>query len=507
MLKWPMPVLFLCSLALGLVLFFAFPNSPSGDFFPGAEGGYAALAFEEADGGTVLALERALGRPVLSEFSQWVLLDSLGGLEQVPLEAYEGRLEAFDPRRDAYAVKLRDFFRRGGKRWIFIALDRSLFGFLPVLNPEGFLTKKIDRALDAAGAAGSGRFSLILKPEARPPALRFLPFALAWPAALVLAGGLPRPGPAGGGRRARRRGPVPGRRLPPATGEEETRRALVLLAPPIFTLSLWGAAGCALLALYLYLAVLLTPPLREFWARAAGKFRPGPAPGPYRFNLRLSLALAPLFPLILLAGGLPPLPGLLGLAGLFALYFWYLGARTSRFVPLPILARRPGRPLPAAPFALASCLALLFGLRLPAGVPAPDSWPGRPTEQDYGDHLLYQSGFSQRPLRGRASSSFAGGAYFRYTVGEDGLVEGVLPGPPDLGAPDGGPGTEIPPFPLADLSDFLARWDSPRGLPWNSGGWPNLAPPLFSLALAALPLNREGKRRKIRVHDDKRIAA
>jgi hypothetical protein len=497
MLKWPSLVLFLGSLALGLVLFFAFPDSPSGDFFPGSGGGYAALAFEEVDEGTVLVLERALDRPVLSEFSQWVFLNSLGSLEQVPLEAYEGRLESFDPRRDAYAGKLRDFFRRDGKRWFFIVLDRSVFDFLPVLNPEGFLTRKINRALDAAGAAGEGRFSLILKREARPPSLRFLPFALAWPAALLLAGGSPLAG--------RSRRPRPGRSC--AGREGGARRALFLLAPPIFTLSLWGAGGCALLALYLYLAVLLTPPLREFWARADGggkKLRRTPSPGPYRFNLCLSLALAPLFPLFLWGCGLPLLPGLLGLAGFFTLYFWYVGTRTRGFVPLPIQSRRPGRPLLSVPFALASCLALLLSLQLP--VNAPDSWPLLITEKDYEDHVLYQAGFSRRPLHVNASS-FAGAGYFRYTVGKDGLVEGVLSGKPEFGTPDEDAEPEIPPFPLADLSDFLARWDSPREGLWNSGGWPSLIPPFFSLALTALPLNREGSRRKNKVHDDKRIAA
>ncbi|MDR2135078.1 MAG: hypothetical protein LBO76_00510 [Treponema sp.] len=510
--------MFLCSLSAAAALFV------SGSFSPGLPR-YAVLAFDEADGGTALALERALGRPALSEFSQWVFLNSFGSLERVPLEGYEGRLEPFDPRRDGYAAKLRDFFNRDGKRWFFIPLDRAMLGPFAALNPERSLAKRVARALEP------GRpFSLFLKREGRPPVFRALPWALpwglswalpwalpfaaAWPASLVLARAA---GP--GGRAFPRRGGAQG-----GSGSAAPRGPglLVLLAPALFAVSLWGAPGCALLALALYLGALLAPTLREFLVRAirGGKF----TAAPYRFNVAFCLALAPLAALVIWAGRIPPFPGLLACAALFALFLGGLGMQVCRaapgvlargahrqhgegpgsaaggpcrFVPLPILPPRRGRPLLPAPFALASCLAFL--LNPPPGFwggpQAPAPWPLLVSEQDYGDHARYQAGFSRRSLRGGAA--FADSPYFRYTVGEDGLVEGILPGPPEA-AP------EIPPFPLADLADFLAGWAVPAAPPWNSGGWIAIIPPFLALGLLALPA---GGGKGAAAYGGKRIAA
>jgi hypothetical protein len=498
----------LCSPLMALALFWALSGSLSREFFP--EGGYAALAFEavsadesaatdpSADGSTGAglesALERALGRPVLSEFSQWVFLNDFGGLEQVSLEDYEKRLESFDPRRDAYALKLWNFFNRDGKCWFFIPLDRAIFGPFPVLNPERVLQQRIGLALDGRS------FSLFLKREGRPPLFRFLPFALAWPLVLLLAGPL------------KRRWRAPGDLGLPL---------LCLLSPLLFVVSLWGAPGCALAALFLYLAVLLAPPLREFWVRLTrlGARRvAGWGQGPYRVNITLSLVLTPLAGLILWAGRVPPLAGMAALGGLCALCFLALGFQvrrspagspgdSCRFVPLPILAPRPGRPLVPVPFALASCLAFLLNPPAAlwpavwdlAGVREP--WPLLVSEGDYEDHVLFQTGFALRSLR--SSSAFAASSYFHYTVGEDGLVAGVLSDPPEP-EPGSAGGADIPPFPLADLSDFLAGWAVPVVLPWNSGGWAALIPPLLALGLCVVP-GPGGK--KPAVYDDKRIAA
>ncbi|MDR2177610.1 MAG: hypothetical protein LBP20_06150 [Treponema sp.] len=496
MLKFSTPALFLCSLFMALVLFFAVFGSLFRELYPR----YAVLTFEEADGETARALERALERPVVSEFSQWVFLNSFGSLERVSLENYEDRLEPFDPRRDGYAVKLRNFFTRDGKRWFFIPLDRSIFGPFPVLNPERALKKKIAGALDSRERS----FSLILRREGWPLVFRALPFAAAWPAALFLAGGALFPKRRGGSRRSGSQGP--GRRL------------LLLLAPPLFVVSLWGAPGCALLALFLYLAVLSAPPLREFWVRVIrggnGKPRRFAAPGPYRFNITLSLVLAPLAVLVVWAGRIPPLSGLLAFAGLFALYFWETGLQvwrltpgaspgpgdrdSCRFVPLPILPPCSGRSLLPASFALVSCLAFPLDLPVVWGGPAePEPWPLVVSERDYENHVRYQTGFSRRSLRSSGDTAFAALSYFRYTVGEDGLVTGILPGPPEAEP-------EIPPFPLADLNDYLAEWAVPVVPRWKSGEWIAVIPSLLALGLVVLP---GGGKKRMAVYDDKRIAA
>ena len=343
--------------------------------------------------------------------------------------------------------------------------------------------------------------------------LRVLPFVLAWPLVLFL-----NRRDAGSGKRG---------------SGGLSRRTLLLLSPPLFALSLRGASGCALAALFLYLAVLLAPPLRELWIRVLRGGRNEaprtPRPGPYRFNVLLSLALAPPLVIVLFLARIPPLPGLGGLVGLFALYVCCIGVQvrrragprafsgapggrdSCRFVPLPILSPRPGRsPIPV-PLAIASCLAFL--LDLPFGPPVPagfrggtaEPWPLLVLEQDYEDHVLFQTGFTRRSLRENGASAFAISSYFHYTMGEDGLVEGVFPGLSVAGYRlEAEAGPEIPPFPLADLSDFLAGWAVPSGPSWNSGGWTVIIPPFLALGLVFLPFGRGGG---LAVDDDKRIAA
>jgi hypothetical protein len=475
------PVLFLCSLAMGALLFFSLRGLP----LSGAGGleGYAALGLDAAipDREAAGALEAALGRPVVSASSQWVLLNSFGGLERVPLEDYGERLEPFDPRRDGYAEKLANFFVRDGRRWFFIPLDRKLFGLLPPLNPGEGLKKRISAALDSlppaaparAPGASSGSFSLLLKPRGRPWGRRILLFVLAWTAAFLLSQIRARPGQ---GRPDSRR-----RFFRAFPGGPEGRR-LLLLAPLMLPLSLWGPPGFAFIALFLLLGALLAEPLGEWWIRFPGKA--SLRRGPYRSRFLYSLPLILLLAFISWLGALPPLRVFLNFLGLSLIYCSSLGLDIHRkisppregqapygprrFVPLPILPPRfspprankktgrrellafpPGRKNrgnPALPFALASCLAAFLGGAAPSSL----EWPFLVQEEDYRAHILFQAGFAHRSLQPPAGDPADYPGYFRYTLGEDGLVAGALPLSPE--------GLEIPPFPLADLTDHLAAW-------------------------------------------------
>jgi hypothetical protein len=551
--------LFLCSFVTGGVLFFfslrLLPASGPGGF-----DGYAALALAESAPDREIAgiLEAALGRPVASESSQWVFLNSFEGLEQVSLEDYEGRLEAFDPRRDGYAKKLKDFFVRDGRRWFFIPLDRKLFGSPFVLNPAQQLEKRIGPALagvlnPGGGDLPSGSFSLLMKPPARPLGFRILLFALAWAAALVFPPGARRPeGPArrGRGRRLFFRSLFAG--IPPE------RRRLLLLAPLMFPLSLWGAPGFAFIALSLFLGAVLAEPLKECWIRLLGR-KSGRRTGFYRFRFLYGLPLVLFLAFIPWIGGMPPVLVFLNFLGFSLFFFFSLGLEIRRkfafspvrgpslygpcrFVPLPILPFRlqanpllsakgarprvegpansgPGAPVfpfPGKrkrtdalmlPFALASCLAALsaslggdFGF-YPRPSAAPD-WPSLVGEHDYLAHVLFQTGFARRSLQSGAPELEEPG-YFRYTLGEDGLVAGALPLSP------GDP--EIPPFPLAELTEFLAAWGSgePAGIRGLAFLWPavplaDLLSPLL-VFLVVFPARRGWK--KVPVYADKRIAA
>jgi hypothetical protein len=544
--RFSLPALFLCSLAAGGALFFfslrRLPASGGG----GLEG-YAALGLEEGvpDREAAAALEAALGRPVVSESSQWVFLNNFEGLERVPLEEYQARLEPLDPRRDGYAEKLMNFFVREGRRWFFIPLDGGLFGPLPVLNPGERLKKRIAAALDgvsASSAAASAPFSLLMKP--RPPGFRTVLFALAWAAAFLFSPASRGESPRGGGfRRARGlfRG-FPG-------GE---RRRLLFLGPLMLPLGLWGAPGFAFLALFLFLSSLLADPLKERWIRLLRRAG-GRRAGPRRSRFLSGLFLVPLAALIPWIGGMPPLWISLNFLGLSLIYCCSLGLEirrkfpparggaggkgafpygSCRFVPLPILPSRragaffppaggvrpaggmgalPGRAGPSPkgpaglvlPFAAASFLAVFLG-----GGPGPSpsaAWPSLVREEDYRAHALFQAGFAFRPLGSQGLEEPAAG-YFRYTLGEDGLAAGALPVSLEI--------PEIPPFPLADLSGCLAAWGSGepaafRGisrrpaLPLGDLLFPLLA---FLLVLPALAGGGRGWKRAPAYYD-KRMAA
>jgi hypothetical protein len=481
--------LFLCSLIIGGGLFFfSLRFLPASG--PGRLEGYAALGLEAGvpDREAAGALEAVLGRPVLSESSQWVLLNSFEGLERVPLEDYGGRLEPFDPRRDGYAEKLSNFFVREGRRWFFIPLDRKLFGPLPVLNPAEQLKKKIAAVLDTLPGPAAGvsplPFSLLMKSQGRSPGFRVLLFGLAWAAAFLFPRG-------SRGSREHREDRPRGNRRRFFSGFPEERRRLLLLAPLMLPLSLWGPPGFAFIALFLFLGSLLAEPLKEGWIRFLGG-KPGRGKGPYRSRLLYSLPLV--LPLVFVPwlGGIPPLWVSLNFLGLVLIYCSSLGIEIRRkfspaqggvspygpcrFTPLPILSPRfqgapflsakkarpglspreglaflPGRgeAVLVLPFALASCLAVFFGV----SAPSPE-WPSLVREEDYRAHALFQAGFTRRSLQFQKTGEPAAlePGYFRYTLGEDGLVAGALP----LSAED----PEIPPFPLADLSSYLAAWGS-----------------------------------------------
>jgi hypothetical protein len=497
--------LLLCSLGMGaLICLVSLPLLSSGEPALGNFQGYAAIALDDSvpDREAALSLEQSLGRPVIAESSQWVFLDSFGSLERLSLEEYENRLEPFDPRRDGYAEKLKNFFTRDGKRWFFIPLDREMVG--RAWNPARSLEKKIATALEGFGIpalteTGVRPFDLELKltQGSRPLGAYLLLFAAAFAAALFLAGS----------RQSHGQG----------------SRTLILLSGPLtLPLSLWGAPGFALLALLFLLGALLMEPARELWL-AAGK-RPGfgirKAPrvstlGPYRYRLMFGIPLALLLAGISWVGGVAVSCALLSVLSMGALYsaFWGIETRRRRFVPVPILpTRRQALPRPASmlPFALASCLALALSPLTPASS-VPGDWPFLVGEEDYRAHARFQSGFSHRSL-----FSQDGTGYLRYVVGEDGLVAGVEPAADDpvSGILSGEAG--IPPFPLADLSAFLAGEAVPAEAEPASPRVPaflsrELVSPLLALLLALPAFFTRGRGRggwkKSPAYDDKRIAA
>jgi hypothetical protein len=135
---------------------------------------------------------------------------------------------------------------------------------------------------------------------------------------------------------------------------------------------------------------------------------------------------------------------------------------------------------------------------------------------DYEAHVAFQRSFSLRPLgdAGRSQTrreSLPYSAYYRYSIGDDGLVtktgqesgEGI-----GLAGSDAMPYGEFPPFPLADLMGFLEGY-TPAASPIHTSG--NLVSILLILIPALPSLFRGGRRERKGgsplVFNDKRIAA
>jgi hypothetical protein len=158
------------------------------------------------------------------------------------------------------------------------------------------------------------------------------------------------------------------------------------------------------------------------------------------------------------------------------------------------------------PFALASCGGLLsslfFSRSLPPSAPALDGGY-LVSPEDYRAHVDFQASFSLRPLGGGPSPG-----YWRYYLGEDGLIRGREPWEAAAGE-EGEDGSA--PFPLEELMNFLIHY--------NQAGGEHSAPHitvkdwilivLLFMPLVPLIFRAEGvsKKRKRLPAWDKRIAA
>ncbi|MDR0998180.1 MAG: hypothetical protein LBL70_03855 [Treponema sp.] len=522
--KHPLPVLSLCSLVLGAALFtLAFVAPPSSSGSAPAEGYagplFAVLELDEmvSDRETAVALNRALnleaaGREVLSESSQWVLLNDFDKIVRVPLDQYGDRLETFDPRNDGFAGRLRSFFVRNGKRYFFIPLGDSspLFGgifrraaYRPMENKIRELVGDLPHVLSFPGEA-----SLRSSP-AHPSAVKrgvslYLACYLLAAAAFCF---LFRP-----------------------------RRLAFQLVLPLAGLSLLGSPGFAMGAILCLLAGLLLEPAREicFSLRPAGSFRRKEVLAgirrngliPYRSRWFLGLPLTGIYVLSAVLGRAGPLLGAGSFAVFIGVFFSYLTAEARGrgghipFVPVIILENRAGPEFPKGilPFACASLVLALFSLsslnfspppilaRLDETRPLPDTgssenWPPPISAAEYEAHVQFQTGFSLLPLGGE----FVEPEYFHYDIGQDGLITGVSAEPRGMEE-------DIPPFSLEGFMTFLEnqvymKVDAGRGSLSLAGFFPALCALVVCIPAFTGPVRRGGGKRKPSLYNDKRIAA
>ncbi|MDR1247770.1 MAG: hypothetical protein LBK63_00560 [Treponema sp.] len=410
-------------------------------------------------------------KTTIGESSQWVLLNGFRELEQVPLDGYWDRVEAFDPRNDGYAERLQSFFVFKGERRIFIGLKGS--------PPD--LAGRVKASL------GNIRYSLSVPSPRRSRLLPAILCILASALTLLFSGE-------------------------------------ILFA--LFFLPLWvplaglGSPGFALAAILAGLSrVLREPALEYFVARRYGTIRGRALPAAGVWILAgLFFAAAVLLAVF---GRLPPLTVSAALV-LFPLVlcfsFWTESCRGAqeghiRFKPVQItpLARQPiSGSLVMFPFALAAlALPLLSGLfsGVAAGKSSQDasrvrtSWKS-PLELNAGHyraHAAFQQAFPYTPFD-------AGGApYLRYSLAGDGLIDGSDPGEPVFAK-----SATIPPFPLDSLIDFLGNYVYTDDVPVLFYGG-ELVCPFIVLGLCVPLIFRDRRGRRMRgqlsLYMDKKIAA
>jgi hypothetical protein len=484
------------SLCAGFLSFFLFRPSAGGFSY----GGYGALSVDQAcpDRTVGAALVSAGIKTYFSESTQWAYLDDFGELVRVPLDEYSGRLEPFDPRNDGYAEKLRAFFVRDGTRRFFI----------PLAPLKRDVRKTLTGGLDAA--LGDIPYTLEFPVPNRPFSRYAVLFAV-FGAAVLFSLFLPGP-------------PFPFLALIP------------LCAPLVFL----GYAGMVLTGLLFAFSGSLVPPLGEFFLRfrregSFSRFRKSRGlPVSSCCSYFMPLLFAVFYGAVLLAGKIPVPSALLvflSCCGVTGAVLWAESGRGGhvRFRPAPI--KKPSvtistffryfkRNCPRAilPWVPAAGLALVLsflppepGMGLPAeGGPAPDAG-------DYEAHLVFQRSFSLRPLEDAGKSEaypeyLPYFDYYRYSIGDDGLVTENLGGAVQAGSASYRDSEEFfqefPPFPLEDLTAFLEGYAPPVNSVRTFGDFILI---LFIL-IPSLPFlirfgRKERKGGSSLVLNDKRIAA
>ena len=404
-------------------------------YMPAENGAYGTLvcAADVPDREIRERLEARGFTGIVSESGQWVLVDSFGSVERIPLDEYAARILSFDPRNDGYAEKLRSLFVR----------DEQRFTYIPrVAGVE----KRLAAALDDIpfsfyGAAGW------------PPVWFLAFFCLAAGTFFFIR---------------------------PLRVTLQPRAACLLpLLPALAPLALAGAAGCAMASLLAGCAAILAGPYLEWHLTLS--YRPPARAG--QMSPALCRVLPPIFLIfygaIAFFSGLHPLfilPvsaffGILmvlqlrdayreAVSGDTALWGLFFRRRDShRFFPVPIFNRRSfpftfsWAMLPFAVIALMlACAGMLVSAPEPAAAP---TFPPADTvtEADYYRHFWFQSTFSFRSLYAPEQDMGT------YELAPDGLLSESDMLPNDARGDVSG----APPFPLDDLLEYLSAPIRGRG--------------------------------------------
>ena len=500
----------------------------------GTGGAYAVLAVDENENDRNIREALTGIGSFISESSQEILLDDFGLLKNVPLDGYSVDVEAFDPRNDGYAEKVRAFFIQGGKRFFFLPMDGlSLGGF------SGSLAAKMEKEIAAILNGIPHTFSVLHQMSA--PLLPLVFFTAACGAAFCLS---------------------------------RSRRHFIYMLPALLAFG-WWASPFVPAGLLSGVWELLREPVGEIkaahhyrrrFAAARANYAGAGMKGmlellaPFRLNLLLVFLFVALYAAFSMDQGLFPIPAAAGLAAFFFFCFLSFKVTAKRisdrehiiFTPvlLPPFRAKTFNLFPfLLPFGLSALLALLFPFSFqrfaPSRAPYPLIGPQYlVSAEDYLRHVAFQQSFSYLSLNDGLymemmanpefdptldMEPFLRDEYLKYNMGEDGLIAGsgaYISGSyydfsnfddPGVMVRRAGIG-EVARFPLEKLMDFLVEYfeEGSSGLRSFGPGvsriqvkeWFSMA---MLFAICAFDIVRPGKSGRKRKNNqefpDKRIAA
>jgi hypothetical protein len=413
----------LISLLAGLCLLFLGSAMGYEEF----RSGYAVLTTDDSIDDKVIRSnlesgEIFFGGSPISESSQWVLLDEFDSVKKVPLDQYSLRILPFDPRNDGYADKLKGVFVKGGKRFVYVPLFAGNW-------KANFLDKKFSELM------GTVPYSVEYYGIGRPLALFFIIYAAASAVLLVLC-----------------------------YLKRKVHRSIVNIIPMIPVLSslgFFGAAGIGSAAVLFALFILLKEPLNELVNPPPLIIKRGKNIKniykeiivPYKYYWLFIPVFAAVLSVLVIFSQLKVLFLIAVTAASFAVFFFSLkivafsGVEHRRFNPLMILRRRFPEfvfPMYVLPLVIGAFLAMFFTPFMSGSYDSGNKFDIIVTEQDYYDHLTFQTTFSTRRL-GESSSSFPA-----FSIDTDGLFYMNK-----TGAAQSVKMSDFPGFPLKHLMEFF----------------------------------------------------
>ena len=449
----------------------------------GRGSGYAALVFSEdvPDREIRRRLESRSLSGMVCESGQWFLLDCFGSVDQIPLDEYGTRLLPFDPRNDGYAEKLRSLFVQDGKRMVYIPA-----GLNAAAN-----NKKIAEALEGIP------HTVEYQRRGGAPYLSLLLFCLFSGAFFLVR--------------------------PLRSALTSSAAVLLPCLPVLAPLSQGGAAGFALAALLAGCAAYLAGYGKKGRLLLPAVFLACYCIAAILSNLPIIFALSVLaaFACVFLLssrntagnnadGAIHQKAKRIGVKTAAdkvtikkSMSFGFQESTHRRFAPVTIIGRQHinvGFAWAMLPFAAASLLLAITGIVSPAPSAIDPSFTppaGIVSEQDYRDHVLFQSGFSQRSLHSPADGGFAQPAGMSvYRLASDGLPDLAAGLSDDAFSPD----INAPPFPLGHFLRELGKMEGSTVMHTASAsGVPEfylaLVPLLF--ILPCLFVNPPGRRKKV----------